>query len=428
VRGHITPGRAPRTWYLRVELPPGIDGKRRQRREAVVGTKAEAQQRLRALLHDVETGGFGDVARLTVAELCERWLVTVERRVGTRCFVRYRQIVHQYVAPQLGTLRAEKLRPAHIEAALAAWSKSSIKRKRATQLISARSVRHVFDTLKAALRWGVRMGLLVRNPVDALEAPRWEQREMKTLDLAGVAALLRAAEGTELHLPIAVLVGTGVRRGELFGLRWTDIDLDAGRLTVKRSVEMIDGRRREKPPKTTRSARTLALASFVVAALRQQKAEQSERRLFFGLGRDENAYVFDRADCEPTNPDSFSWSFAELVRRAKLPKVRLHDLRHSHATIALAAGTDLKTISAALGHSTIAVTANTYLHATEALQRSHADRIDAALSGVMKASNEAVSGGSVPQRCHKIALDAKKPRGYRVSMVAPTGFEPVLPP
>ncbi|MDQ2992232.1 MAG: site-specific integrase, partial [Candidatus Eremiobacteraeota bacterium] len=180
------------------------------------------------------------------------------------------------------------------------------------------------------------------------------QREMQTLDVMGVAALLKAAGGSELQSSIAVLVGTGLRRGELLGLRWSDLDLSIGRLAVRRSVEMIDGKRQEKPPKTARSARTLALASFVVEALRRQKGEQNERRLVLGLGRDENAYVSDRSDGTPWNPDSFSWSFAELIRRSKLPRIRLHDLRHSHATLALSAGTDLKTISAALGQSSIA--------------------------------------------------------------------------
>jgi integrase len=113
---------------------------------------------------------------------------------------------------RLGSLKAGALCPAHIEAALTSWSKAKI--ARTGKPISARSARHIFDTLKAAMRWAVRMGLSARNPVDAVEPPRWQPQEMKTLDSAGVAGLLRAANGTELRLPIAVLVGTGMRRGE----------------------------------------------------------------------------------------------------------------------------------------------------------------------------------------------------------------------
>ncbi len=187
--------------------------------------------------------------------------------------------------------------------------------------------------------------------------------------------------------------------------------------------------RREKPPKTARSKRTLSVGSLVLAALECQKKEQEERRAAFGLPADDDAFVFDRADGQPWNPDSFSWSFAELIRRSKLPKVRAHHLRHSHATISLAAGTDLKAISAALRHSTIAVTANTYLHATESLQQLHAERIDEALEGAVSELSDAEAGKSaVPLACHEQPLTTKKARGYELLLVAPTGFEPVLPP
>jgi len=146
---------------------------------------------------------------------------------------------------------------------------------------------------------------------------------MSTLDENGLTALLSAARGTELELLIVVLVGTGLRRGEAFGLKWSDLDLDRARLTVRRSIEIVDGKRREKPPKTARSARTVALPPFVVDALRRQKREQGERRLLLGVGRDDEGYVFDRTDTTPWDPTQFGWRFADLVRRYNLPKVRL---------------------------------------------------------------------------------------------------------
>jgi len=421
-------------WYLRVELSLGADGGRRRRRETFRGTNPEAQRRLREMLLQAEAGAVAD-ARTTIANMCERWLAATEARVGARTHHRYEQIVRDFIVPALGSRRVSAIRPAHVEAALTTWIGGARKGRQradaATTPLSSRSVRHIFDTLRAACRWGVRMEILARNPVDALTPPSWQQREMQTLDAVGVAELLRAAAGTELALPIAVLVGTGMRRGELLGLRWSDVDLEIGRVAIRRSVEVIDGERREKTPKTKRSSRTLALAPFVVAALRQQRREQLERRIFVGLGRDDNAYVFDRADASPWLPDSFSWSFADLVRRKKLKKTRLHDLRHSHATLALAAGTDLKTISAALGHATISVTANTYLHEVKSLQQGHAARIDAMLGSAVTDALAVVNGPSEtsgPHPAQRTPMEARKPRGYRVSLVAPTGFEPVLPP
>jgi hypothetical protein len=146
--------------------------------------------------------------------------------------------------------------------------------------------------------------------------------------------------------------------------------------------------------------------------------------------RPSRAHRFDRADGSPWNPDSFSWAFANLVRRAKLPKIRLHDLRHSHATLALSAGTDLKTTSAALGHSAISITANIYVHAIESMQRGHADRIDALLgdtvANAIGGTLEPAANGSGPQRAHAQPVVMKKACKCRPDLVAPAGFEPLL--
>ncbi|MGZ3553465.1 MAG: tyrosine-type recombinase/integrase [Vulcanimicrobiaceae bacterium] len=456
MKGHIRRGRIEGTWYLRVELPRYSNGRRRQQRETLRGTKREAESRLRELLRLAEGGG-PDTARLTFVELalgilkpkhscddaCARtfhekhrdggWLTATKTRVSHRTWLRYRQVTHHYLVPRFGEVRVSELKAAHVESAIVEWS-TSVRIKRTRQPLSARTVKHLRDTLRAICRWGVRMDLISRDVTAAVKPPRVEHQEMRTLDLAGVVALLKAAEGTQLQAPIAVLVGTGLRRGELLGLHWADLDLDLGRLTVRRSVELVDGELREKPPKTTRSARTLALAQFVVDAFQQQKTGQLERLTLLcdseleARRRQQAGYVFDRGDGTPWNPDSFSWTFANLVRQKKLPKIRLHDLRHSHATLALAAGTDLKTISAALGHSTIAITANTYVHVIEAMQRGHADRIEAALgvavTSAMGGVEQAALEESVPQRCHAGVSPMKNARKHRRYMVAPAGFEP----
>jgi integrase len=160
------------------------------------------------------------------------------------------------------------------------------------------------------------MRLLVRNVSEAVNSPRYARREMRGLDEQGVAALLGAADSTELQAAIAVAVGTGLRRGELLGLKWSDIDLDAQRLTVRRSVETVKRVTRTKPPKTTRSARTISLSPFVVDVLRRERADQSERRLLLGLGGDEDGWAFTRGDCSQWEPGAFTLAFARLVKRS----------------------------------------------------------------------------------------------------------------
>jgi integrase len=420
VTGHLKPGRVPGTWYLRVEAPRRSDGKRDQPRETFRGTKGEAQRRLRELLCQVESDGYADAGRMTIAEVCTRWLEATEHRVAARTFEFYSALVQGYVVPELGLKKAKSLRPVHVEAALAKWISGKRKDKVKGRL-SPRTVKHILGTLKAACRWAVRMGLLTRNPADAVMPPRVERLEMKALDAAGVTALLAAAEGLEIQLPILVAIGTGLRRGELLGLRWNDIDFNDCRLSVRRSLEVVASEIRSKPPKTTRSARTISLASFVVEALRRHRVDQNRRRSLSELGGDDEAWVFSDIRGNPLNPIHFTKRFGRLVRQPDVPKVRFHDLRHSHATLSLAAGIDLKTISASLGHSTISITANTYLHAVDSLQRESANRLDAALRDAVGAG---LSRRPVPQRCHAGPLAKKKARRSGLSMVAGPGFEP----
>lgn len=170
----------------------------------------------------------------------------------------------------------------------------------------------------------------------------------------------------------------------------------------------------------------MALPPFVVAALREQRVLQGEIRINKGMGRASGEdYVFDRSDRrgEPWNPDTFGSRFYSLVRRKKRPKIRLHDLRHSFASLSLVAGADLKLISSSLGHSTIAVTANTYLHLAQSLQEAHAAKLDSLLGSAV---TDALAASSGPQRAHTLPLAIRKARKYEPDLVAPAGFEPML--
>ena len=206
MKGYIKRGRVEDSWYIRVELPRDAKGARRQRRETVRGAKADAQRRLRALLREVETGGYADSGRMSVTDVAARWLAATKHRVGVKTYVRYESIVRLHLTPSLGGVRAEALRPAHIEAALADWM-SGARKDRESGTLSARTVKHILDTLRSICRWAVKMGVLVRNPVDAIEPPRVSRPEMRDLNPVAISRLLDAARGSDLEAPIAVAVG-----------------------------------------------------------------------------------------------------------------------------------------------------------------------------------------------------------------------------
>jgi hypothetical protein len=264
---------------------------------------------------------------------------------------------------------------------------------------------------------------------------------MHVLDPAGVTKLLRAAQGTELQAIIAVAIGTGLRRGELLALRWSDVDLDARRLNVRRSLESYKGATRTKPPKTARSARTIALPPFVIDVLRNEQIRQRELRR-----TPADDWIFTRPDGALWEPGAFSLAFARFIKAAKLPHVRFHDLRHSFGTLALASGVDLQTVSRALGHESTAITSRIYLHAIDALQEDAAARIEGLLGTVVSHALAKPSGSltlrqaqgdtegqarvnnpdeSVPQRCHIKPAAIKNARRFERFVVAPTGIESV---
>ena len=426
MKGHMRRGRVDRTWYLRVELAKDSKGKRRQRRETVSGTRSEAEKRLRDLIREVETGGHSDGSRITFATLAEGWLASTEHRVTARTYSFYAAHVRLYIVPAFGSLRAEALRPAHVEAALATWRRG--KRNDGEKgALSARTIAHVFNTLRTLLRWAVRMGSLVRNVAEAVEPPRYERKEMRALDTPGIVTLLEAAVGTDFQVAIVVATGTGLRRGELLGLRWSDVDLESRRLIVRRSVETVKGVTRTKSPKTARSARTIALPPFVVDVLRNERERQSALATFQGRAAHDR-WVFVRRDGSPWEPGAFSLAFARFVKSAQVPQVRFHDLRHSFGTLALASGVDLQTVSRALGHESTAITSRIYVHAIEALQEDAAARIDAMLGNAVTSALKKPIGlsrldESVPQACHAISFTKKKGRVYRPLDLAPTGIE-----
>jgi integrase len=199
------------------------------------------------------------------------------------------------------------------------------------------------------------------------------------LEPAEAAMLLAMARTTRMYPIILLALGTGLRRGEVLGLRWSDVSLERQTLTVAQSLEQTKAGLRFKAPKTKGSRRTVALSASLVEELQAHRARQAAERLSLGMGRDPNALVFARIDGDPIQPDSVTKMFARIVARAKITSVSFHALRHTHATELLRAGVHPKITSERLGHATIAITMDTYSHVLPGLQEDAAQRIDQAL-------------------------------------------------
>ena len=223
---------------------------------------------------------------------------------------------------------------------------------------------------------------LPRNEADTVRPPRVERKQMKALDTEGAAALLEAARDTTLFIPVLLGITTGIRRGEATALRWRHVDLDRGQISIEESAEQTRTGVRYKPPKSGKG-RAVALPATVVKELRNHRIKQAQALLKFGIRLSDDNFVVAQADGSAFQPRSLTHSFALFVAEHKLPRVRLHDLRHTHATAMLKSRVHPKVVQERLGHSTIAITLDIYSHVLEGMQEDAAEIVDAALQAAL---------------------------------------------
>lgn len=335
-------------------------------------------------------------APLTLDAFLDRWLKACATTMSTGALATCEKHARLWIRPSLGHVLLCDLErsPALIEQAQATWLTQERKDGR-KGVVTPGFVKSIRSTLNTALNRARKLRLIAANPCEFVDPPRCERNEMRSLAPIEVQQYLATFDRTDLGAAVAVAIGSGCRRGELLALRWSDVDLEKGTLRIARSLERVTIKTtnraryelRFKEPKTKRSRRTIALPPFAIARLRRHRAEQGERFLHAGGRPDGSTLIFEREGL-PWNPNTFGLTFAQIARDAELPRVRLHDLRHSFASLLLAGGADLKTVSTALGHSTIAVTADTYAHVSPAMLHDAANLLDRVVASGRKVRGE----------------------------------------
>jgi integrase len=364
-------------------------GKRRVVTTTVRGDSKAAGKELRRLLHSIDNNTHVDPSRITVSQWLETWLASVKPNVSPKSHERYAQLVLGFLTPELGNYPLVKLSPVNILAAYTKWNtEGRLDGKPGGP--APRTRRHIHHLLRTALAHAVELQMLARNPTDALKRklPKVERRMMKILDTQQSDALLRGLKHSRVYWPCLLALSTGMRRGEILALRWKNVDLDRGVLQVVESLEQTkEFGVRAKETKTGK-ARSVTLPRFAIDELRRLRREQAEELLRLGVRQTGETLVCGRADGEPHQPRSLTHEFAVLIARLKdVPRVRFHDLRHTHATALLRAGIHPKIAQERLGHSTITTTLDLYSHVTDSMQKDAADRLDAAF-------RSAISGGT----------------------------------
>lgn len=347
----------------------GSDGRRHS---LYAATRAEASAKLTAALRDLTLGVFVAGERQTVAHFLEQWLVDAARSRRPRTMQRYRQLVASHVAPAIGALELRKLTPQHLAALYGDLS--------ARQAPS--SIAQLHAVLHGAFDQAVQWNLIARNPADAVRGPKVERPTIHALSADQVRTLLEAVTDDPLQALYLVAVTTGMRSGEILGLTWADVDLDAARLQVRRTLYRLRGSWMFGEPKTTAGRRAIALTESATAALRAHRLRQAEQLLAVQVRIGPDSLVFADRWGNPLNGFHLTERhFKPLLRRSGLPVIRFHDLRHTAATLMLTQGVNPKVVAEMLGHASVTTTLNVYAHVLPTMQEDAARRLDAALRG-----------------------------------------------
>ena len=350
---------------------------RRRQTKSGFATQRAAQAAMNKTLVAIEEKTYAPPTKLSLREyLKSEWLPAIEATVRPSTFRSYKQHVECHIVPHLGSVQLQKLHGSQINALYAQLALCG--KKDGKTGLSPLTIRHVHAVLHRALKDAVRWERLTRNPIDAADPPSIRgdgNRELKTWSAAQLKAFLTATHGERLSPIWHLLAMTGMRRGEALGLRWEDVDIEAGRLSVRRALIPNGAVVVVSEPKTAKGRRSVALDPETVEMLKRQATQQLADQVKKGDAWSDTGLVFTKADGEAWHPEVVSRFFRAAVKRSLLPVIRLHDLRHTHATLALRAGIHPKVISERLGHATIAITLDTYSHAIPAMQEEAAVRI-----------------------------------------------------
>ena len=345
----------------------------RLKRKAVYGkTRAEAERKLRELLHQLDRGLRPAPERMTLGEFLTGWLAVHRDRLRPTTIRRYEQVLEHLLLPTLGREKVVQLTPSTVERALA---------RLRSEGRSVYAIRQARSLLRRALQDAVRDGLLTRNPAALVRPVPIDPPRPNVWSATEARQFLDAARDHWLWPLFALAVATGMRLGELLGLTWELVDLDGGSLVILHQLQRVDGVWRLVPPKSRQSRRSLPLTPLARQALVRQREQQEEWRQAPGWVGNAWSLVFTTTIGTPLDQRNVNRVFAQLSEQARVPRIRIHDLRHTAATLALEAGADLKTVSALLGHSQLSVTADYYAHVSRRLAEDALTRLDRLLAG-----------------------------------------------
>ncbi len=336
-------------------------------------TQAEVKEKLKKALADSQRLDLAKQGKYTVWTWMDIWFENVAKiKVRPSSHQTYRGYIDNHIKPSIGKIPLEKLTTMELQKfyrkLLTSGRVERIEAEKQPKGLSAKTVRNINQVISSAMDLAVAQKIILENPTNACSLPRVEHKEMQTISAEQLQAFLEEAKRSGVYEMYYIELSTGLRRGELLGLKREDIDMQQGIIRVRRQVSRIDGKVVEAPLKTKNSYRAVTISPQAVEVLKAQKAKTNDE------------YVFPSPNGGPISPDSVNNLLHRVLDRAGIPRVRFHDMRHTFATLALQNGVDIKTVSGMLGHFSAGFTLDTYAHVTTAAQKEAAQTMGTVLS------------------------------------------------
>lgn len=368
MRGHITQRtKDNKTWSVVIELKK-VKGKRQQKWYTVKGDKKDAEKFLTEKLRELDTGTFIDSKNINVRQYFNFWYEQhCLNNLSPTTYESYRRNLDNYILEELGHIRLEDLKPMHLQFFYTKCSKKGLSNK---------TILYFHRIIHCALNQAMKWQFIIRNVADCVDTPKPEKYKPLVLNNKEITELINVISNTDIYIPVVIAIYTGMRRGEILGLTWNNMDLEQGTLKVVQALYPTENGLIFSSPKTENSIRKISMPLTLINILKYYKIKQETIKNRLGNNYHDLNLVCSQTDGNPIHPTTLNHKFRDLLKENNLPLIRFHDLRHTHASLLLKERVEPKVISERLGHSNINITLDIYSHIYEETNMEVADTFD----------------------------------------------------